>query len=144
MAQARGDAGMSSANVDLARQAHDAWTRGDLDAVEAVTAEDLEFVPAVAAGVEGGSVRGRDEVRAFFEHLSETWETFQVDVDEIRGVGDQVLMLGHVRAKGRGSGLELDQPMLTVIWFRDGKVARMQSFLDENAALEAAEQEAFA
>ena len=135
---------MSEANVELARDAYGAWSRADFDAVEAMVAEDLEFVPAVAAGVEGGSVRGRDEVRAFFERLSETWETFQVEPDEFREVGDRVLILGHVRAKGRGSGLELDQPMLSVIWFRDGKIGRIQSFLDEDAAREAAEREVVA
>jgi uncharacterized protein len=135
---------MSGANLELAREVYDAWTRADFDAMDARTAEDLEFVPAVAAGVEGGSVRGRDEVRRFFERLSETWETFQVEADEFRRVGDRVLVVGHVRAKGRGSGLELDQPMLTVIWFRDDKIARMQSFLDEEAALEAAEHEVVA
>jgi ketosteroid isomerase-like protein len=52
-----------------------------------------------------------------------------------------VLALGRVRAKGRGSGVELDQPMLSVVWFRNGKVARMQSFLDRDEALEAASTE---
>jgi ketosteroid isomerase-like protein len=132
---------MSGDKVELARQAYDAWIRGDFDVMATLVAEDLEFVPAVAAGVEGGSVRGRDEVLRFFENLDETWETFRVEPDEFRPVGDRVLMVGHVKAKGRGSGLELDQPMLSVLWFRDGKIARMQSFLDEGAALEAAEQE---
>ena len=132
---------MSAGNVELAREAYDAWMRGDFDAMETMVAEDLEFVPAVAAGVEGGSVRGRDEVLRFFENLDETWETFRVEPDEFRAVGGRVLMVGHVRAKGRGSGLELDQPMLSVVWFREGKIARMQSFLDEAAALEAAEHE---
>ena len=132
---------MSAANVELAREVYGAWTRADFDALETMVAEDLEFVPAVAAAVEGGSVRGRDEVRAFFERLSETWETFQVEPDEFREVGDRVLILGHVRAKGRGSGLEPDQQMFNVLWFRDGKIARMQSFLDEKAAWKAAESD---
>jgi ketosteroid isomerase-like protein len=132
---------MSKENVQLAREAYDAWFGGgDLNAAEAMTTDDLEFVPAVAAGVEGGSVRGRDEVRAFFENLNEIWETFHVEPGEFREVGDQVLMLGRVTAKGRGSGLELDQPMFSVIWFSDGKIARMQSFLDEGAALATAER----
>ena len=108
--------------------------------MDEMAVEDVEFVPAVAAAVEGGSVRGRDEVRAFFENLNEIWETFHVEPGEFREVGDQVLMLGRVTAKGRGSGLELDQPMFSVIWFSDGKIARMQSFLDEGAALATAER----
>ena len=135
---------MSAENVQLAREGFDAWFRGDFDAMDEMAVEDVEFVPAVAAAVEGGSVRGRDDVRRFFQSLDETWETFRIEADEFREIGDRVLMVGHVRAKGRGSGVELDQPMLSVVWFRDDKIARMQSFLDEEAALEAAEREAVA
>jgi uncharacterized protein len=132
---------MSTENVELARETYDAWMREGFDAIETMVAEDMEFVPAVAAAVEGGSVRGRDEVRRFFENLDEIWETFRIEPEEFRAFGDRVLMVGHLRAKGRGSGLELDQPMFSVVWFRDGKIARMQSFLDGEAALETVERE---
>jgi ketosteroid isomerase-like protein len=100
--------------------------------------EDLEFVPAIAATVEGGSVKGPEEFRRFFTDLQETWETFRIDVDEFREVDDRVMAIGRLTAKGRGSELELDQPIYSVCWFRDGKVARMQSFLDREAAESAA------
>ena len=132
---------MSEENLELARAGFEARNRSDFDALEGMVTADFEFIPAIAAGVEGGSIRGRDEVRKFFETLDETWESFNVDGDEFREVGNQVLVLGRVRAKGRGSGLELDQPMTNVMWFRDGKIARMQSFLDHDAAIAAASTE---
>ena len=102
--------------------------------------EDLEFVPAIAAAVEGGSVHGKEEVRRFFSSLQETWEVFLIEADEFREVGDQVISLGRLKAKGRGSELELDQPFYTVLWFHDGNVWRMQSFLDLEAAESAARE----
>ena len=47
---------------------------------------------------------------------------------------------GRLTAKGRGSELELDHPIYSVIWFRDGRFARMQSYLDRETAEAAAEE----
>jgi ketosteroid isomerase-like protein len=103
-----------------------------------VSTPDFEFVPAIASGVEGGSIKGPDEFRRFFDEMQETWEIFRLQVDEFREVGDRVIGFGRLTAKGRGSELELDQPIYSVVWFREGKVARLQSFLDESAAWAAA------
>ena len=129
---------MSEANLELARQAYARWAEGDLEGALEFSTPDFEFVPAIAAGVEGGSVKGRDAVRRFFAGLDETWETFRIEMDEFREVGDQVMGIGRLTAKGRGSELELDQPMYSVVWIRDGKLTRMQSFLDRDAAEAAA------
>jgi ketosteroid isomerase-like protein len=127
-------------NLELARRAYESWSAGDIDAMLETATPDVEFVPAIAAGVEGGSVNGPDQVRHFFADLKETWETFRLQVDEFREVGDRVIGVGRLTAKGRGSELELDQPIYSVLWF-DGKVARMQSFLDREAAEAAASGE---
>jgi ketosteroid isomerase-like protein len=133
---------MSSSNLELARRGYQAWSDGNVEAMLENSISDIEFVPAIAASVEGGSVRGQDELRRFFSDLQETWETFRTEVDDFREVGDRVLGLGRLTAKGRGSELELDQPIYTVLWFREGKFARMQSFLDREAAEVAASEEA--
>jgi ketosteroid isomerase-like protein len=133
--------------VQLARQAVDAWNRRDADWVIANSMPDVEFVPAVAGSVEGEgrrTVRGADGFRRFFADLDETWEQFEVEAQEFRVVGDALVAFCRVHAKGRGSGLELDQPMAMVSWFRGDKFARAQSFLDLDEALEAAKERAVA
>ena len=132
---------MSDTNVELARTGWDIWRRRDFDRLEELAVEDFEFVPAIAASVEGGAVHGIEGSRRFFESLDETWESFEIDADEFREVGDRVLVDGRVRARGRGSGVDLEQPFLQVVWFRDGKIARVQSFLDRDQALEAASKD---
>jgi ketosteroid isomerase-like protein len=125
---------VSEANVELARRGYARWAEGDLDGTLELSTSDFEFVPAIAAGVEGGSVKGPDAVRRFFAGLEETWETFRIEMDEFHEVGDCVIATGRLTAKGRGSEIELDHPMFSVVWFREGKFARMQSFLDRDAA----------
>jgi ketosteroid isomerase-like protein len=105
---------------------------------------DFEFVPAIAATVEGGSIKGHDEFRSFFADLHETWETFRISAEDFREAGGQVMSVGRLTAKGRGSELELDQPIYTVLWFRGDRIARMQSFLEESAAQTAFEESASA
>jgi ketosteroid isomerase-like protein len=132
---------VSAERVDLARTGWDLWRSRDFDALDEVTIEDFVFVPAIAASVEGGAVHGNEGSRRFFAALDETWESFEIDAEEFREVGDQVLVVGRVRAKGRGSGLELDQPIAMVVWFLGEKIARIQSFLDADQAHEAASKE---
>jgi ketosteroid isomerase-like protein len=58
--------------------------------------------------------------------------------EEFHAVGEQVVNTAHLRAKGRASGVELDHPISNVVWFREGKVARVESFLNPEQALDAA------
>jgi ketosteroid isomerase-like protein len=126
-------------NLELARQGMDAWNRRDVDAMLEMSSPDLEFLPAIAVGVEGGgSIRGEEDFRRFFAGLTETWETFVIEAAELRDLGDHVLAVGRVRAKGRASGVELDEPIAAVIWLRDGRLQRMHTFLDHEAAVAAA------
>jgi ketosteroid isomerase-like protein len=130
---------VSDARIELAGQGLDAWNRRDLDWLRRNGTADFEFVPAVAATVEGGSVKGPEGLAHFFEEMDESWETFRIELEDFRLVGEAVLGHGRVIAKGRGSGLELDQPISSVMHIRDGKIARLQSYLDPEEALAAAE-----
>jgi ketosteroid isomerase-like protein len=129
---------MSEANVELARRGYARWSAGDVEGMIELITPDFEFVPAIAASVEGGAVKGPDEARRFFLGLNETWETFRIYADEFRDLGDRVMSSGRLIAKGRGSEVELDHPFYSVIWFCDGRFARMQSFLDQDSAEAAA------
>jgi ketosteroid isomerase-like protein len=143
----RGDAGLSGDRIKLAQEAVDAWNRRDADWVIANSVPDIEFLPAVAGSLEGETqrvVRGRDGFRRFFSDLDETWEQFEIEAEEFREVGDALVTLCRVHAKGRASGLELDQPMAMVSWLRGDKFARAQSFLDLDEALEAAREQVVA
>jgi ketosteroid isomerase-like protein len=125
---------MSDGPLDVARRGYACWAAGDIDGMLEMATSDFEFVPAIAASVEGGSIKGHDDFRRFFADLDETWETFRISADDFRETGGRVMSIGRLTAKGRGSELELDQPIYTVLWFRGDRIARMQSFLEESAA----------
>jgi ketosteroid isomerase-like protein len=128
---------MSAENVAATRRIVDAFNRRDLDSV----LDDLD--PEVrldewqeAPGAQ--SFHGHEGVRTALDSWFETWEWMQVDIEEVREVGDRVLFTLHQRAKGRGSGIEIEITSWNVYSFRDGKVSRMQLFTSREPALEAA------
>jgi ketosteroid isomerase-like protein len=130
---------MSDARLELAGAGVDAWNRRDIEWLREHATPDFEFVPAVAATVEGGSVKGPEGLARFFEEMDESWEEFRIEVEEFRLIGDQVVGRGRVLAKGRGSGVELDQPLGSLLSFEGDKISRLQSYLDPEEALAAAQ-----
>lgn len=100
---------------------------------------EVEWMPLTAA-MEGSSYHGLDGARQWVEELENDWEVFETRPEEFRDLGDgRVLVLGTWRARGRGSGIELDsQRAAWLMQIRDGKLVRHQAFTDIERAFEAA------
>lgn len=83
-------------------------------------------------------MRGRDGMEAYFREVEETWADYRLVADEVRDLGDQVLVIGRIEVRGRASGLLTATPWGCVFQLRDGKLARAQAYLDHSDALQAA------
>jgi hypothetical protein len=94
------------------------------------------------AAVEGESFKGIDGMRRFFDEWDKTWAKWEVEPSDIRELGDLVLILGHVSGEGRGSGLQLDQPVAYLFQFRDGLLAYGATFFNHDDAECAARERA--
>jgi ketosteroid isomerase-like protein len=129
---------MSQENVELIRRAIEAWNRGDIDGWLDQATPDFVWIPAGPAAVEHSIYRGRDEVREAMAGGWETWEEFRFEESEIRSLGESVVWLGRVHARGRASEVELDQEFAIHAVVRDGRLARTEGFLSRAEALEAA------
>jgi hypothetical protein len=126
-------------SVDVVRRAYEAFDRDDLDAVVACFAEDIVWEQAQGLP-HGGVYRGREQVRRHvFDPLEqEWWEEFAADAHEFIDAGEDVIVLGRYRGRGRGTGRLLDVPFVHVWTVRDGLAVRFRQFLDTagwNAAL---------
>jgi hypothetical protein len=60
--------------VEITKRGIDAFNRRDLEGFSEVATADFEFVPALLAIVEGGSIVGRDGLQAFFAAIPNTWD----------------------------------------------------------------------
>jgi ketosteroid isomerase-like protein len=126
---------MSQRNVEIAKRLMSAVNRRDVDALAEVTTPDLEWFPVFAARVEGDAYRGREGIETFLGEVDETWEEFLPVPEEYRDLGERVLGLGSLKTRGRGSGVPIDSPWGGIYDFRDGRVARIRTFLDHGEAL---------
>jgi ketosteroid isomerase-like protein len=129
---------MSRENVEIVRGTYPAFNRRDIPAFLASLDPEVEWIPIMAA-LEGRVYRGHDGVRQWIEDLAADWEHFEVQTEDFVDLGDRVLVLGHWRARGRGSGIELeDQAAAWLSELRDGKIVKMRTYSDRREALDAA------
>jgi ketosteroid isomerase-like protein len=66
------------------------------------------------------------------------WETWQMEPEQCEDVGDQVAVMVRYRARGRGSGAEVEGRESALWTLRGGRVAGYTWFHEAEAAFEAA------
>jgi len=129
---------MSEENAELARRAHDAFNRRDLDAFLAFMDPEVEVTTRFMELEGDRSYRGHDGVRDWWRILLDVFPDFSSEVLEVRDVGDFVIVAVRVR----GHGVEGGTPFEEVLWqtckVRDGKATWWRNFGSEAEALEAA------
>ena len=126
---------MSGENVEKLRRAYEAFNRGDFDAAIEITHPEFEFVRVGGQG----SVKGAAAFRAWME--PDAFEDLHLEPLEFRAHGSKVLVHARSRARGAGSGIELDLTNWAVWTFdKEGLATRVEGFLDHETdkALEAA------
>jgi ketosteroid isomerase-like protein len=129
---------MSQENAAVARETFKRICRRDIDGLLELYDPEIEFLPLTGTRVESGGYSGHAGVRDYFEEADEVWEEMQPHADDVRTVGDDVLILGGCAVRGRGSGARSDNPMAWVLTLRDGKVVRHRGFGTREEALDAA------
>src|SRR3954451_11676343 len=114
---------MSQENVEIVRSFYDAWARDELPGPIELMDPEIEYVNPTGA-VEPGTRRGLDAFIRAGGKVYEGWEAWEMEPEQFRAAGDQVAVVVRYRAKGRGSGVEV-QGRESALWtLRDGKVAR--------------------
>jgi ketosteroid isomerase-like protein len=85
-----------------------------------------------------GVYRGHAGVREFWRRWLGPWEEWEFSPEEFIDAGDSVVVVMRQRARGKGSGAEVEQRHAQVWTFRDGKVVRHAQYPDRETALRAA------
>ena len=132
---------MSQDNVEVVRRALAAWNADNLDAFLAELDPEAEWHTALEQALEGrgSTYRGHDGLRkAWGEYRSQAWGGLMNQIQEIRDLGETVLVLGHLDVSGRTAGIESRQEFGQLVTFRGGRILRTQDFLSHVEALKAA------
>jgi ketosteroid isomerase-like protein len=128
---------MSQENVEMVDRAYSGG--GDIiaEAIEAMHPE-VELLGAIGGMEEGTTTVGREAVAQALTVDSEIWAERRLELRRAIDAGDQVVALVHEYRKGRGSGVTVEADIALVYGFRDGKVVRIEPYLNQAEALEAA------
>ena len=128
---------MSQENVERTRHFIDAYNRRDFDAAIRDFDPDIEWVlPEHQRSDSAIGVRG---IIRFWDGLDETFDELQLRPQEYVDAGDRVATRLRHYARGKGSGLALDNELYhQVTTFRDGVIVRIEYVTTWEEALEAA------
>jgi ketosteroid isomerase-like protein len=122
--------------VELVRLIIDALNRGDVDGMLAHMDPDFEWRPLETSPV-ARSCRGHRQVRRYVEDWLGTFENLRLDLEEPTEIGDRVVSGVYGRARGRGSGVELDSRFCQVWTVRGGTAHAMTEYPTREKALAA-------
>jgi ketosteroid isomerase-like protein len=95
---------------------------------------DLEIV-MVGPGGFSGTFRGAEGFRDAWKDWLGPFETYSVEIEEIREAGDHVIVLVRHTATVTGSDAPMDGTAAGIMTFRDGRLSRMEFNLDRDAAI---------
>ena len=124
---------MSKENVEIVREAWDAYSRGDYDRIAGFHDPHI-----VVITLEDGVLYGNDAVLANYKRWNEAWERAETTLEEVIGHGDRVFVAARFHARGRASGVEVETRLYEVYTVRDGKVLRIDEYATRDEAIEAA------
>jgi SnoaL-like protein len=129
-----------SAELDIAK-----GLVGAFDSREEISDEQIAAIvdPSIEIHEEpdlpGGRVwSGYEGARAWRAELWDRWEAIEIEVDRWIESSDVVVMLGKLKATGKGAGVTVDAPLGQVFEFTDGRFSRLRYFRSHEQALELA------
>jgi ketosteroid isomerase-like protein len=129
---------MALSNSEVVRSALAAFDQQDIETLLEWCTEDVEMRSAIVGGAEANVYRGHDGMRQWQRERDEAFDEIALSLHETHEIGDLVVALGHLHARGAASGVSLDAESGWVVSVRDGRIASLHGYLDHESALAAA------
>lgn len=125
---------MSDANERTIRLAYEAINAGDIEAGKALMAPDCE-IRSRFTSLSGKTYHGHAGVEAWAAEVTDSWETMEQTVERMIPLdAERTIVVVAFRGRGKGSGVEIAETLVTLWTVRDGKVAAMETFDSEDEA----------
>jgi ketosteroid isomerase-like protein len=129
---------MSEENVEIVRNAFDAFTRCDMEGVLGLCDKDIVITqPPELPGV-SPQQRGHSGVLEAFSIWPEQWDDYQIEILRTADLGDYVVVTTRTGGRGKQSGVKVEMDFSFAFTVRDEGIVEMQIFMREDQAREAA------
>jgi ketosteroid isomerase-like protein len=125
---------MSRENVEIIRDAHARWARGDFSSQEFLDPNIEVFWQTPDATV----TRGIDAFGEAWREWLSPWENLTVEAERVIEAENRVVVLAVLRGRGKGSGIEIELRAGYLWTLRGRKAVRLEAYADHKTALEAA------
>jgi uncharacterized protein (TIGR02246 family) len=126
---------VSEQDVRLVRQVFEAINRRDLQAMLDAYHPDADMSTLTSELVSGKPYRGHTGIREYFSSFADVWEELRLEPEEIRDLGDRILVVGRWSSRGRESGAEVESPAAWIFAVRDGRIVFSRAYRDAEEAL---------
>jgi ketosteroid isomerase-like protein len=84
-------------------------------------------------------MQGREGWLSFVTDLLDAADDWRINIEEVSTLGDDhVLVASRNAIRGKGSGIQIDQAIWTLVTVEEGKIATISDFTERVDALEAA------
>jgi len=124
---------LSDGDVAVIQAVYAAWNDGDIDRMLESIDPEIEWRPGTDSPF-AGLHKGIDDYERYVRSWASTFEHVEIELGEIRPVGDRLMAEQLQRSRMRGSTVDLEA-VVTHVWrVRDGFIAEWFSFRDEREA----------
>jgi ketosteroid isomerase-like protein len=127
---------MAESNVEIVRRMLEAALGGQGELALGLLAPDIRWHGTVGGLEEGQVAEGREAVAAALAESIGTWQDLTLEIEEMIGVGDSVLVYWHEIARFRDSDAVVEGRTAGVFKVAEGQVSEVRSYLDRAAARE--------
>ena len=129
-------------NVQIVKDFFAAIGRGDMQAVQALCAEDIEWIIPGKDWPLAGTRRGHAGLADLFQTHSEKVETSFMEAREFVAQGDRVLVIGFARGKILATNKTFEDDWIFAVTVRIGKLTNIREYIDTQALARASEMSA--
>jgi ketosteroid isomerase-like protein len=124
---------MSRENVEAVRQTIDEFNAGEMGSrFDSLIDERVEYRDEL------GELDNRDDLRAYLQEFRETLGGLHVQWEDVRDLGDTLLLVVMLGGRGAASGAEVTQRFTAVMTFGEDCCTRWHFYADHKEALAAA------
>jgi ketosteroid isomerase-like protein len=128
---------MSQENVAIAKRWMQLANARDVAGILRLMAIDIQCFPDQDQPESRGSFRGREAFARYIEPWQDAFDDYRIEVSEYIDLGEYVVVVGRVNARGRESGAETSDAEVWLLRFRGRKAIEYRECRTKEKALEA-------
>ena len=129
-------------NVQLVQDFFAAMGRGDAQGLQALAAEEIEWIIPGQDWPLAGTHRGHEGLADLLQKASDTIETSFPEPPEFVAQGDRVMVIGFAKGKINATNKTFEDHWVFAITVRNGKLTNIREYVDTQALARASATDA--